>query len=68
MIKLFNASFGSSKDISIDNFKKRYLTMMTVRDQTLKELVTIEKLESLLTNCDPDEIEKVFLMQIMQKE
>lgn len=39
-----------------------------VRDQTNKELNAISSLETIFQNCDLDEIENLFLLQIILKE
>lgn len=41
---------------------------MMVREQTRKELHAIARLEKILNNCDQNELDAVFLLQIVMNE
>lgn len=68
LLNLFNSTFANCKDVSIADFKEKYLTMMAVREQTRKELIAISGLEAMLVNCSPEEIENALMMQLISKE
>lgn len=70
LVSLFDATFGadSKGPASMEEFKNKYLSMMLVRNQTIKELKAISTLESILERCDDQEIENVFLLQLVTKE
>ena len=68
-MNLFDSTFGiSNGSVGIDDFKKKYLSLMLVRDHTMKELKAISTINSILERCDDKEIENLFLLQLVTKE
>lgn len=69
LLQLFNSTFGSSSSqIDLNEFKDKYLEIMMVREQTRKELHAVARLEKILHNCDMNELDALFLLQIIISE
>jgi hypothetical protein len=66
LVKLFDSSFGkiskSQSSLSLKNFKNKYFDLMQTREQLKKEASAVKQLENILNNCDPEEIECMFML------
>ena len=70
LVKLYDTTLGIEGDQKLDlnAFKTRYYKLMLVRERMKKEIKAVHMLEELLDRCDPEEIDNIFLLQIVLKE
>lgn len=70
LVKLYDASFAETNDkpYDIQAFKEKYLNLMVVREKMKKEVKAVHLLDELLQRCDPEEVDNIFLLQIVLKE
>ncbi len=66
LVKLFDSSFGkisqSQSALSLSDFKNKFFDLMQTREQLKKEASAVKQLENILNNCDPEEIECMFML------
>ena len=70
LVSLFDSTFGLDKSTNLteNEFKEKYLSLMLVRERIRNEAKAINTLEQMLVNCDKEEMDNIFMLQIVMKE
>lgn len=72
LVKLFDATFGldsqAAPSVDLQTFKDKYLHTLLFREHVKKELKAVHHLQQVLHNCDEEETNNVFLLQIVLRE
>jgi len=67
LLKTYEKVFGNG-DLSAKQFKTKYYGLMLVKEQLNKEMAVLQQYDSILHHCNPNEIDSVFLLQVVLKE
>ena len=72
MVSLFDAVYGEqtkkNKEVTMDEFKEKYVEMMEVSNRCVKESFAVNQLRNIIENKDYDDIETLFQLYLAQKE
>lgn len=70
MVELFDKTFGTSDQISMDlnTFKSKYYQAMHVREKVKKEAHALSILKDVMVKCEPNQIDSLFMLSVVMKE
>ena len=67
LVTMYDQMFGGKQTMEIEQFKEKYLSLMIARDKLKKEVKSADILEGILQRCNQQEIEEIFVLQIVLK-
>lgn len=67
LVNLYDQIFGEKQSMDLELFKEKYLSLMISRDKLKKEVKAADLLQGILSRCDHEEIEQIFVLQIVLK-
>jgi len=67
---LFDSTLGlnPSDPLDLHSFKHKYSQAILVRSKIHQEMAAIKKLDNILQECDPSEIDNLYLLHIVLRE
>lgn len=71
LVGLFDSVYSGDqkiKDVTFEDFKKKYLQSMKISNQVVKESFIVQQLKRLVEDKDYDEIETLFQLYLVQQE
>ena len=54
--------------MDLNTFKSKYFQAMHVREKVKKEAQVLTMLNDVLTKCEPDQIDNLFMLTVVMKE
>lgn len=68
LVSLYDSVYTAKADLSLDEFKARYLQSIEVSNRMLKESYAVSQIQTIIENKDYDEIENLFNLYTTMKQ